>query len=91
MYIDCVDGLHCAHTLQASSACHSPVHSGQHSHWFAGEPQLMLTAGPAAMGMGVVPPVQPGYAAAPGFGAMPAGPMPPAGMPAGMPAYGYSM
>lgn len=57
----------------------------------AGEPQLMLTAGPAAMGMGVVPPVQPGYAAAPGFGAMPAGPMPPAGMPAGMPAYGYSM
>lgn len=51
----------------------------------------MLTAGPAAMGMGVVPPVQPGYAAAPGFGAMPAGPMPPAGMPAGMPAYGYSM
>ncbi|KAK7088574.1 clathrin heavy chain 1 [Littorina saxatilis] len=44
-----------------------------------GEAQLMLTAGPAPMGM--VPPQQQGYGAAPGYG----------GMPAGMPAYGYSM
>ncbi|XP_076453409.1 clathrin heavy chain 1-like [Babylonia areolata] len=66
-----------------------------------GEPQLMLTAGPASMPpMGRVSP-QPGYAAAPGYGAMPPAGMPPAGMPAagmppvgmqgGMPAYGYSM
>ncbi|PVD31619.1 hypothetical protein C0Q70_07035 [Pomacea canaliculata] len=47
-----------------------------------GEPQLMLTAGPASM-MGI-PPVQPAYGGA--YGAMP-----PGAMPAGMPAYGYSM
>lgn len=42
----------------------------------------MLTAGPASM-MGI-PPVQPAYGGA--YGAMP-----PGAMPAGMPAYGYSM
>ena len=64
----------------------------------SGEPQLMLTAGPASMGMPGVPSPQPGYGAAPGFGAMPtgmpAGGMPSAGMPGGMATgmpYGYSM
>ena len=51
-----------------------------------GESQLMLTAGPSPVGLGM-PQAQPGYGAAThGYVPMPAG-----GIPAAMPAYGYGM
>jgi len=79
-YISKVDKLEQAETVRAEEE-----QKAEERPIVLGEPQLMLTAGPASMGM--VPPAQPGYGAAPGYAGMPG-----AGMaPGGMPAYGYSM